>query len=525
MPPTRRPQLRPSIALCLTAVAITTLAACGGSNTSDKSNSTHRGGTLTIGAGVTPNLDPAQVAPPYFWPIYDTPIHETADGKFVPDLATSWGYAGSGNTAFQFKLRQGAKFADGSALTAAAAVASMKRFLAAPGPVAVSAGPVHDVEAQGSDTVIIRYKQPVPYTFAVGSLTQNHSFGALVGPNGLQNAKSLGTTPDGVGQYKLDSAGTTPGSLYTYVANPSYFNQQAVHYNKIVIRTIPSAASMLSSAQAGQIDYATSIAANSMSAAKSSGLNVLKQDYASSTTMTILNQTSGPLANLQVRQAIEYAIPRNEIINAVLGGRGQATSSVGVPTLLGYNPDDVHMYDYNIEKAKSLLTQAGHADGFSVTAITQPNFSTLAQALAASLEKVGIHVNLTVNSGTFPQYVSALQSKKYDLAVATEPSLDIYSFVDFTLSPGGTNNPFNLPTTDLTSAIAAAAALPTQKQAAAFAEVTNMLDRKAWVVPIALGPSIYSVSKKVQNVPTSFVPSLFYPDPFSPVASGGWYGS
>jgi peptide/nickel transport system substrate-binding protein len=522
----RRSHSHLTAAPCLAVVAVLTLAACGSSTgTSSDASPTKRQGTLTIGATVTPNLDPTQVAPPYFWPTYDTPIYETADGKFEPDLATSWGYAGSDNTAFQFTLRQGMKFTDGAAVTADAVAASMKRFLSAAGPVAVSAGPVQDVTAQGTDTVVIHYKQAVPYDFAVMSLTENHSFGAIVGPEGLKNPDSLAATPDGVGPYMVDAAQTTSGSLYTFVPNPNYFNQDAIHYDKVVIRTIKDTASLLSAAQAGQIDWAAGISANSVSAAKSAGLNVNAIDGGSVSAITVENQVSGPLADVKVRQAIAYAIPRTDIINAALGGQGEATSSVGVPDLLGYNADDVKMYDYNPDKAKALLAEAGYPNGLSLTAITQSQWSTLAQAVVAALENVGVHVDLTVNSGTFPQYVSALQSKKYDLSFTTEPVLDVYTFFTFTLTPGGTNNVFNVPVDQLNSTVVAAAALPTAQQTDAFAQVTAQLDRQAWMVPIALSPTVSVLDKKVQNVATKVVSSMQLVSPFSPVASEGWYGS
>src|SRR5262245_44447936 len=125
---------RARVAFAATAFVVTAplaLASCSQPASTTPSTSGGRGGTLTIAANYGPtSLDPAlQSVDPvnnqYIYPIYDYLTRLGADGKAEPDLATSWKYTDTTNTTFQLKLRDGVKFADGTALTAAAVVASL----------------------------------------------------------------------------------------------------------------------------------------------------------------------------------------------------------------------------------------------------------------------------------------------------------------------------------------------------------------------------------------------------------------
>jgi peptide/nickel transport system substrate-binding protein len=440
-----------------------------------------------------------------------------------PALATLWRYADATNTKFEVTLRQGVTFSDGEPFTADAVVASMKRFLAAPGPVAISAGPVADVTAQGTDKVLITYKSPVPYFFAIASMAQIHSFAMILSPNSLKNEASIPTAPVGVGPYKVDTANST-SAAYTYVANDKYWNKDAIKYDKVIARTIMEPAAQLAAAQSGQVTWASSIASASIAAAQSAGLKTINQQGNTVATATLENRASGPLANHKVRQALSYAIPRDDIVKAVYGGHGSSTASVGVPTLLGYKQGNEKLYGYDVAKAKQLLQDAGQGE-FTVSAITQPAYSNLAQALAGAWKQVGVTLDVTVNSGTFPEYISALQSKRYDVSIAANPAIDIYSLVTFTMAPAQANNAFSVPDPQLDQLMLEAGKKPQDQQDAAYAGVTDYLDQQAVILPVGLISGVSAVSSKVNNVPSEVAVIASLVDPFSPDPNAAWYGS
>ena len=175
-------------------------------------------------------LDPAI----YVYFNYDPLIYETPSGTFVPDLATSWGYVGAANKTFKLTIRKGARFSDGSQVTAASVAASLDYFLKTNGPNLSYAGPVAGVTTQGADTVVINYKSSYPN--AVISLTQDWNFGLIIGPKGLANPASLATSSDGAGEYVMQASQTTAGSVYTSTPNKYYWNPSAIKYEKVQVK-------------------------------------------------------------------------------------------------------------------------------------------------------------------------------------------------------------------------------------------------------------------------------------------------
>ena len=100
--------------------------------------------------------------------------------------------------------------------------------------------------------------------------------------------------------------------------------------------------------------------------------------------------------NQLVRQAIAHAVDKDNLIIGALEGRGTAHNTTLNVGLLGYN-DNIYPYDYNLEKAKSLLTQAGYPNGFDmILTVTGNERNTVAQILQAQLKLIGI--NISINS-------------------------------------------------------------------------------------------------------------------------------
>lgn len=484
-----------------------------------------RTGTLTVGMlQDSQSLDPALTLPPvYDFFGYDTLIHRESDGGYVADLATSWRFVGKGNKRFQLTLRKGAKFDDGTRLTPRSVVASLDAFLKTPGPALSYAGPVGHVKAVGKDTVEIDYKSPVPFAFAVKSLTQDYNFGMIIGPKGLANPKSLETSTDGVGEYKLVASATTPGTQYTYAPNPAYFNQSAIKFAKVVLKPIVNPASRLSAAESGQIDWAHSMPPTDTPAAKKAGLNVSSGEDGLPA-LLLEGRTSGPLANQKVRQAIEYAMPRAQLLKALYGGGGFATSSMGIKGQQGYNPSDPNPYPYNPTKAKQLLTAAGYPNGFTIAALDSgaidPN-GALAQAAASALSAVGITMQITTNDGTLAQLLAAIMSKQYPIIVFPQRPIDIFSQVTQQMEPGSIGDAWGLVDPTLNALVTKAASAPTLAgQNAGFEKVTARVDQLAWVVPIAVTDVTQYTSKTISNVPSTY--ETIDPDPVSPITASNW---
>lgn len=487
-----------------------------------------RSGTLTIAfSSATQTQDPATSASPlYDFPAYDSLIYQAADGTYEPDLATSWGYVGSGNKTFQLTLRKGVRFSDGSAMTAAAVAASLNRYVAASKGSPIT-GPVSSVTVSGPDQVEIHYSSSVPYAFAAWSLTPAVGFGMIVGPRGLADTKALATSTDGVGPYVYDASESVNGGNQVYIPDKYYFNQAAIRYDKVVIEPITSNTSELAAAQSGQVLTDINLTAAQMTTARSAGMQVVTQPAGDADDLILEKTTSGPLANPAVREAIEYAMPRSQILSAVFAGAGVATSSNSQAGFAGYDASDVGLYPYNVAMAKRLMSSAGYASGFSLPVLTGLGTTpTFAEAVSVALKAIGITVSITSNTGGFPQFAAAAATKKYAALVLTTPAQSIYTTLKSAMLPGQTENLWGATDSVLDADLAAAATGSTvATQDAALQQVTARLDRLAWIVPVAVTANYAAVASSVHNVATTNKSQLIVVDPFSPDTSQAWYGS
>ncbi len=151
--------------------------------------------TLTVGIAEASNsLDPTGAAPPdYIYYAYDPLIYENPSGQFLADLAVGWREVGKSNKHFKLTLRRGVHFSDGSLMTSKAVAASLTYYATTPGPNQVNAGPVASIKTTGKWSVEINYKTSVPEADVVQSLSQDFTFGDVIGPKGLANKGTLGT--------------------------------------------------------------------------------------------------------------------------------------------------------------------------------------------------------------------------------------------------------------------------------------------------------------------------------------------
>ena len=241
-----------------------------------------------------------------------------------------------------------------------------------------------------------------------------------------------------------------------------------------------------------------------------------------------MERKSGPLANIKVRQAISYAIPREQIVKALYGSYSTPTSSAVDKGAEGYNPSDTNMYSYDVAKAKQLLAQAGYPHGFTLSVLDISFFDPgyqLGQALESALAQIGITLSLTSTDalpGTANQMV---MSGKYEAQITAASGLGTFSLVHVQFGTNGPFNPFGAPgDATLNNLVSSAAAASTAaEQSTLMQAATARFDQLAWEIPVASVPTVQATRASVQNVPATF--QLRELDPFSPVTSDNWYSS
>lgn len=516
----RRRVARIAAGLVVPLVAVTACSSSGGSTTGSSGASSN---LVMQFAGPPISLNPALGGTGdsvvFYGLAYDSLIYLSGDGDLVPDLATSWKYTDQSNKVFELTLRSGVKFTDGKPLTAEAAVASMNYFLKAGGGDVHYAGAVESVTASDPMTVRITYSAPNPD--AALSLTQFYGFGSIIGPDGLADPNSLLTSSDGTGSYIYDNTSSVANSHYEYDKNPHYFNPSAQHFHHVSLRVISDPQAVLSAARTNQIQFGSGDASTA-SAAKQAKLGVLAAPFFNWGLYLLDTQgvLSKPLGDPRVRQAIGYALDRKSLANALGGQYAKPSTEIMLPGTDGYVGN--FGFDYDLDKAKSLMAEAGYPDGFPLTVLTEnilDHNTTYSQALADALGAIGIKVNLHVESTGIGQLTGDSLSKKYPALVWAAGGADIYQTVGTQVAVGLTN-PFGHTDPQLQSILDQADASSGSQRTQLYQQVTKRFNELGWFIPAFSTQNLWYVSPNLIHVSASVVNPN--PLPEAPTAKLAW---
>jgi peptide/nickel transport system substrate-binding protein len=487
--------------LCVTLIA----AACsGGTGTSGgTANRTLNVVALTPPDHIDPALAGIYAEGEWYTPLaYDSLIHQGPKGTLQPALATSWKYVGTGNREFQLTLRQGAQFADGTAVTAAAVVKSLQYSLIdSKGPQTSFIGKVTSVTAPDAKTIDIKLADPNPEMPFV--LSSNTHLGAIISPKGLADVAALGHSTAGAGPYVLDQAATVSGDHYTYRRNPNYWNKAAGHYDKIVIKVVsqPNAALALLKTGAADVVHGD---VNTADSAKSAGFTV-NSALVAETGIAIFDHTGElvkPLGNQLVRQALNYAVDRKTIADSLVHGYGKPVNQPGAPGTPDYLESAAGQYSYDPAKAKALLAQAGYPGGFSARLVMftgNPPSSDVAQAVISDWAKIGVKINATTDSDG-AKYVADAQSKKYPLISYGYGYIPFFLYSkNFYLPADGAASVVGSGDPKLTSLVQQGNAQSDAAQRPLYDQATQRGLDLAWFVPVTSYSVLYFTSHKVAN--------------------------
>jgi peptide/nickel transport system substrate-binding protein len=499
----RRPALRVVAGPVL--VAAVALSACS-SPTSPSSGASGVGDTLTVVTVAPPQtLDPAKTPQNNAWLeqlAYEPLIVRRSDGALVPGLAKSWAYQGSDNTKFVLELRPGVVFSDGTKLDAQNVVDHFTYVVKSGGQMAPFLAD-DTFAATGPTTVTITSKTPNPNFPEI--LTQDYIIGGVISSAGLKTPASLGGATLGAGPYKIDATQTVSGDHYTYVPNPNYYDKNAVHWRKVVIRVITSSQSALNAVRTGQADVSVGDP-STVDAARKAGLTVAAAPLLWSGVVLAdrAGKMSAPLKDPKVRQALNYATDRKAIATALFPGIGQPTSQVTVPGGYGYDAALDDTYPYDVAKAKSLLAEAGHGSGFSLQLVT-PEYQQLnliAQALKQQWKQVGVDLQIADRANA-NQYTSDAFGAKYPAFMTAFGQLPIWMEGPSLFLPSAAFNPFHYADPTLQSLYDNSAKASGDAKATLDKQVLAHVTNQAWFVPVVSTSLPYYARKTVANVQTS----------------------
>jgi peptide/nickel transport system substrate-binding protein len=316
--------------------------------------------------------------------LYDTLLEPSGDGKSIePGLATGYEVSDDG-LSFTLKLRQGVKFADGTPLTVDDVKWSLDRARDPNnGAWNFTLTSVDSVETKRDDTIVLHLKNPDPALAAAlavfnSSIMSKKLFEAAPGANDADKAKAFGEHPVGTGPFVLES--WDRGTKMVLKKNPNYWQngedgKPLPYLDEVDFQIIPDDATRILKLQSGEVDGAEFIPYSRVAELK--GDPNIDMELFPSTKVTYLtwnirpslkSGTANPLADEKVRQALNYAIDKNALIKVVTFGTGKPMGSyMSSSTPLFHGTDSLYAFD--LQKAKSLLKEAGKDGGFELNAM------------------------------------------------------------------------------------------------------------------------------------------------------------
>jgi len=209
-------------------------------------------------------------------------------------------------------------------------------------------------------------------------------------PETIDN-KPVGTGPFIFVDYKTDQAAQ-------YVANETYWKGRTP-LDRLVISIVPDATTRYAKLQAGSCDLILFPNVADLAKMKTDPKVQLLEQKGLNVAYIAFNTEKAPFDNAKVRQALNYAVDKKAIIEAVYQGAGTAAKNPLPPTIWSYN-DEIQDYPYDPEKAKQLLAEAGYPNGFEtdfwiqpVVRASNPNPKRMAELVMADWAKVGVKAN------------------------------------------------------------------------------------------------------------------------------------
>jgi len=328
--------------------------------------------------------------------------------KLVPQLATSWTVSGDGLT-YTFKLRQGVKFQDGTDFNAEAVKFNVERWLDPtvrnPNRFFFTDIDASRIETPDAATVVLHLKKTSP------TLLERLAAGGpnlILSPAAVKKIGSdkiaLGPTDAGTGPYVFKE--WVHGDHITVVKNPSYWGRKP-YFDTVIFRVVPNAGTRELMLRAGDVQMAFEPPAPDVPALRKDVSLTVISGPSARVVFVGLNNQYGPLKDVRVRQALNYAINKDAIIHSVLFGLAHVLESPTTPALFGYTKLQPGGWPFNPTLAKKMLADAGYPQGFQVDFKTPTGRYIqdyqFAQAVAAQLANVGIQASIQTTD--WPTYV------------------------------------------------------------------------------------------------------------------------
>ncbi|WP_262677821.1 ABC transporter substrate-binding protein [Paenibacillus sp. J5C2022] len=316
--------------------------------------------------------------------VFEGLLKSNEKGELQPAVASSYDISEDGLT-YTFKLREGVKFHNGNDVTAEDVQYSIERLMGKDTgqPLKTAFDNVESVTIIDAHTVELKLKQnDVSFlSFMTNAI--------LPAGYDKHNEAPIGTGPFKFVEY-------SPNQRVVIAKNEDYYVEGVPYLDKVEFRIMPDGESSLLALKAGDVDIYPRIGDERIAELGDEFRYVDgMQNMVQLMTMNIARK---PFDDVKVRQAINYAVDVDSIIELIANGKGTKLGSNMSPVMDKYFQEDLeNTYNVNIEKAKELLKEAGYEDGFTTTISVPSNYKfhvDTAQVIADQLSQVGIKAEI-----------------------------------------------------------------------------------------------------------------------------------
>ena len=324
--------------------------------------------------------------------MYDSLLHKNTKLEYEPSLAMAW--QALDETTWEFKLRQGVKFHNGDTFSAEDVQFSFDRVLDpnTKSPQYGNIRGVKEVKIIDPYTVHLITDKPFPLLLErvvfFPIIPKKHF--AKVGAQAFADNAPVGTGPYKFVEWKRDQ--------YLKMERFDEHWRGPAPVKNLIIRVIPETSTQIAELKTGGVDIVRNLAPDLIPDLKANPNTYVSTAPILRTHYIELDMREPPFNKKEVRQAANYAIDRQAIVDKLMGGLGKVVPTVVNPMAFGYDPS-VEAYNYDPKKAKELLKQAGFPNGTDITLHTGTSAAfnrQLAEAMAEMLTEVGLRTNLKV---------------------------------------------------------------------------------------------------------------------------------
>ncbi|MFD1414300.1 ABC transporter substrate-binding protein [Oceanobacillus jeddahense] len=337
--------------------------------------------------------------------MFDTLVGIDNNNNLTPSLALEW--ESINDTTWEFQLREDVVFHNGEEFNAETVKYSIDRLLdpETQSPI-VELNNVDSVEIVDDYTVQIHTDGPDP--ILPNKLTL---FGGVIVPKQYieeNGEEHFAENPIGTGPFKFVS--WQKDSAVNMEANDDYWDGEP-DIKELIFRTIPDESNLASALQTGEIDIATNLSPDLVTQIEGESEIEIMAEEGIRTFFISLDTTDpdSPLAKKEVRQALNYAVDVDLLIDSVLGGHANRVATILPEQNFGHDPS-IQPYESDKDKAKELLAEAGYEDGISIELEASNLDSDIVQVLASQLSEVGVDV--TINLMDAQTFISNIQAEK-----------------------------------------------------------------------------------------------------------------